>query len=153
MPASPFELEEASEEDITFIHRRGPARILAENGKVVGLETIGVISVFDADGRFSPTFDADDRRTYEADTVILAIGQAVDVDAIGPGRSGHFARKTIMVGDDSLATSVDLVWAGGDAARGPRTLIEAIADGRSAATEIHRALHRGIAGGREGRAG
>jgi len=137
MPASPFELEEASEEEITFIHRRGPARIVAENGKVVGLETIGVTSVFDEDGRFSPTFDADDRQTFDADTVILAIGQAVDVDAIGPSGPAISPRKTIMVGDDTLATSLDRVWAGGDAARGPRTLIEAIADGRSAATEIH----------------
>jgi len=137
MPASPFELEEAAEEEITFIHRRGPARILSESGKVVGLETIGVTSVFDADGRFSPTFNADDIQTFDADTVILAIGQAVDVDAIGPDGPVISPRKTILVGDDSLATSVDLVWAGGDAARGPRTLIEAIADGRSAATEIH----------------
>ena len=40
MPASPFELEEAAAEEITFIHRRGPARILTEDGKVTGLETM-----------------------------------------------------------------------------------------------------------------
>lgn len=137
MPASPYELHEAAEEDIKFIHRRGPARILAENGKVTGLETIGVTAVFDADGRFAPQFDADDRQVVEADTVILAIGQAVDVDAIGPDGPAISPRKTIMVGEDTLATSVDLVWAGGDAAHGPRTLIEAIADGRRAAQEIH----------------
>jgi NADPH-dependent glutamate synthase beta subunit-like oxidoreductase len=137
MPASPFELQEASEEQIAFIHRRGPARILAENGRVTGLETIAVTSVFDADGRFAPTFDADDRQTFDADTVILAIGQAVDVEALGPDGPAVSPRKTIMVGDDALATSLDLVWAGGDAARGPRTLIEAIADGRKAAGEIH----------------
>ncbi|MBT8203662.1 MAG: FAD-dependent oxidoreductase, partial [Acidimicrobiia bacterium] len=137
MPASPYELHEAAEEDIRFIHRRGPARILSENGKVTGLETIRVKSVFDADGRFSPEFDTDDRQVFDADTVILAIGQAVDVDAIGPDGPAVSPRKTIMVGDDTLATSVDLVWAGGDAAHGPRTLIEAIADGRRAAQEIH----------------
>jgi ferredoxin len=136
MPASPFELQEASEEDIKFINRRGPARILAEDGKVVGLETIGVTSVFDAEGRFAPTFDPDDREVYDADTVILAIGQAVDVDAIGPDGPAISPRKTIMVGD-GLATSRDMVWSGGDAAFGPRTLIQAIADGRRAATEIH----------------
>jgi NADPH-dependent glutamate synthase beta subunit-like oxidoreductase len=136
MPASPFELQEASEEDIKFINRRGPARILAEDGRVVGLETIGVTSVFDADGRFAPTFDPDDLQVYEADTVILAIGQAVDVDALGPDGPAISPRKTIMVGDE-LATSLDMVWAGGDAAFGPRTLIQAIADGRKAASEIH----------------
>jgi len=136
MPASPFELQEAGEEDIKFINRRGPARILAEHGKVVGLETIGVTSVFDADGRFAPTFDADDLVVYEADTVILAIGQAVDIEAVGPDGPAISPRKTIMVGD-GLATSLDMVWAGGDAAFGPRTLIQAIADGRRAAGEIH----------------
>lgn len=137
MPASPFELQEAAEEDIRFIHRRGPARIVTENGKVTGLETIGVTSVFNDEGRFAPEFDTEDRKTYEADTVILAIGQAVDVEAIGPSGPAISPRKTIMVGDGTLATSVGDVWAGGDAAHGPRTLIEAIADGRRAAQEIH----------------
>ncbi len=140
MPASPFELEEARHEDIRFIHRRGPARILAEEGKVVGLETIGVVSVFDENGRFAPEFDPDDLVAFEADTVILAVGQAVDVEALGPDGPEISPRRTIAVGDDSLLTTIDMVWSGGDAARGPRTLIEAIADGRKAAAEIHGAL-------------
>ncbi len=136
MPASPFELEEAQEEDITFIHRRGPGRVLAEGGKVVGLETVGVLSVFNEEGRFAPEFDSDDLVTYDADTVILAVGQAVDVAALEGSGVEMSPRGTIGVGD-GLTTSVDGVWSGGDAAHGPRTLIEAIADGRSVATSIH----------------
>lgn len=136
MPASPFELEEAQEEDITFIHRRGPGRILAENGKVVGLETVGVLSVFDENGRFAPAFNSDDLVAYEADTVILAVGQAVDVVALEGSGVEMSPRGTIGVGD-GLATSLDGVWSGGDAAHGPRTLIEAIADGRKVASSIH----------------
>jgi len=135
MPASPFELEEAQAEEITFVHSRGPARIIAENGAVVGLETIGVLSVFDENGRFSPRFDADDLQVFEADTVILAVGQAVDVSALA-GSVDLSPRGTIGV-DDALATSLDGVWAGGDAAHGPRTLILAIADGRKVASAIH----------------
>jgi len=137
MPASPFELEEAREESISFVHRRGPARILTEGGKVVGLETIGVTSVFDENGRFAPQFDADDVESLDADTVILAIGQAVDVVALGDSGPEVSRRKTIAVGDGSLRTSLPGVWAGGDAAHGPRSLIEAIADGRRAAADIH----------------
>ncbi len=140
MPADEFELEEAIREDIEFIHRRGPARILTKDGSVVGLETVGVKSVFDEDGRFSPVFDADDVATIEVDTVILAIGQAVDVDALGPDGPEITPRKTIGVGTDDLATSVPMVWAGGDAAHGPRSLIDAIADGRKAASQIHQAF-------------
>ncbi len=136
MPASPFELEEAQHEAIDFVHRRGPARILVENGSVVGLETIGVRSVFDENGRFSPDFDPDDLRTFEADTVILAVGQAVDIAVLGGTEVELSPRGTIGVADD-LATSLDGVWAGGDAAHGPRTLIEAIADGRRVASAMH----------------
>ena len=136
MPASPFELEEARAEDIKFVHRRGPARILTENGKVVGLETVKVTSVFDENGRFAPTFDSSDVIGYEADTVILAIGQAIDVEALGPTGPAISPRKTVSVEAD-MGTSIDGVWAGGDAAHGPRTLIEAIADGRKVAAAIH----------------
>ncbi len=138
LPASPFEVEEAAAEDITFIHRRGPARILTEDGKVTGLETIGVLSVFNDEGRFAPTFDPDDLQTFEADTVILAIGQAIDVEALGDSGPEISPRRTIEIDDTTLKTSLDNVWAGGDAARGPRTLIDAIADGRTVAAEIHK---------------
>ncbi len=138
MPASPFELEEAQHENIEFMHRRGPARILHEGGRVTGLETIGVLSVFDEAGRFAPEFNDADRRVHEADTVILAIGQAIDLDALGGDGPEISPRRTIQVDHETGATSLDGLWAGGDAAKGPRTLIEAIADGRRAAADIHR---------------
>lgn len=139
LPAHEFEVHEARKEGIEFVHRRGPARILVEDGRVVGLETIGVRSVFDADGRFAPDFDTDDRQAFAADTVILAIGQSVDVEALGSdGAPAISARRTIEVDDDTGATSIDGVWAGGDAAKGPRSLIDAIADGRRSAADIHR---------------
>ncbi|MEN8235821.1 MAG: FAD-dependent oxidoreductase, partial [Actinomycetota bacterium] len=140
LPASPFEFEEAAAEDITFIHRRGPNRILVEDGKVTGLETIGVHSVFDEDGRFAPKFDPHDVKNLEADTVILAIGQAIDVDALGDGGPEISPRRTIGIDPETLRTSLDGVWSGGDAAKGPRTLIEAIADGRTAAADIHKSF-------------
>lgn len=140
LPASPFEFEEAAAEDITFIHRRGPNRILVEDGKVTGLETIGVLSVFDEDGRFAPKFDPHDILNLEADTVILAIGQAIDITALGDTGPDVSPRRTIDIDQETLRTSLDGVWAGGDAAKGPRTLIDAIADGRVAAADIHKAF-------------
>lgn len=137
LPASPFELEEAIEENISFIHRRGPARIVVDEGQVTGLETIGVLSVFDDKGRFAPQYDTDDVMNLDADTVILAIGQAVDVAALGDHGPELTPFKTIAVDTDSLQTSSDYVWSGGDAAHGPRSLIEAIADGRKVAADIH----------------
>jgi len=140
MPASDYELEETEVEGIRFVYRRGPARILVQNGNAVGLETIGVRSVFDDEGRFNPTFDDQDRQTLSADTVILAIGQAIDIEALGANGPDIDQRHTIGIDSEALATSLPDVWAGGDAAKGPRNLIDAIADGRIAASSIHASL-------------
>ena len=144
MPAHDFEVEEAEHEGITFVPRRGPIRIVTENGRVIGVETKRVVSVFDADRRFAPVFDEADRTVIPADTVILAIGQAIDLDALGEDGPAVSPRRTIGIDDASGRTSLAAVWAGGDAAKGPRTLIDAVADGRRAAADIHRTF-----GGRE----
>jgi formate dehydrogenase beta subunit len=140
MPAHDFEVEEAQHEGITFVPRRGPARIVTSGGKVTGIETVGVTSVFDETGRFAPVFDDADRRVFDADTVILAIGQAIDLDALGPDGPDVSPRRTIQIDGDSGRTSAPGIWSGGDAAKGPRTLIDAIADGRRAAADIHRSF-------------
>ncbi len=137
MPAHDFEIEEAEHEGISFVARRGPARIATDENGVIGLETIGVTRVFDDDHRFSPEYDQDDRQTFAADTVILAIGQAIDLDSLGDSGPEIGPRRSILVEDATGTTSLSDVWAGGDAAKGPRSLIDAIADGRKAAASIH----------------
>lgn len=140
MPAHDFEIEEAEHEGIRFVNRRGPHAITVADGRVTGLETIGVRSVVNAEGRFSPDFDRDDVQHLEADTIILAIGQAIDLAALGADGPAVSPRNTIQIDNDTGATSLAGVWAGGDAAKGPRTLIDAIADGRRAASAIHRSF-------------
>ncbi|MCB0990538.1 MAG: FAD-dependent oxidoreductase [Acidimicrobiales bacterium] len=140
MPAHDFEVEEAEVEGISFSPRRGPKRILTKDGAVVGIETVGVTSVFDEDGRFSPTFDESDIQTFEADTIILAIGQAIDLEALGDAGPEVSPRRTIEIDWNTGQTSLADVWSGGDAAKGPRTLIDAVADGRKAAASIHRSF-------------
>lgn len=151
MPAHELEIEEAAHEGIVMFGRRGPRRILVEEGCVVGLETNRVTSVFDAEGRFAPEFDDGDLQVIEADTVILAIGQAIDLDALGAHGPSISPRRTIQVDGETGATSVDGIWSGGDAAKGPRTLIDAIADGRRSAAAIHRSFGGEVADDRPGR--
>jgi len=138
MPAASFEIEEAEIEGIEFKHRWGPHQIEVAAGSVTGLTTVKVLSVFDEEGRFSPTFDIDVKETIEADTVIIAIGQSIDLDALG-GDSGPAIspRRTIEVDPETFATSLPKVWSAGDAAFGPRLLIDAIAEGRKVAADIH----------------
>ena len=76
-----------------------------------------------------------------ADTVILAVGSGRRREL--PRRGVDLERNRaggVQVDPDSLRTSDPRIWAGGDVARGPRNLIDAIADGRRAAASIHGAL-------------
>ncbi|MEN8240261.1 MAG: 4Fe-4S binding protein, partial [Actinomycetota bacterium] len=126
---------------IRMFGRRGPQEIVTDaEGRVASLRTVGVSSVFDDEGRFSPQFDEDDVAEFEADTVILAIGQAIDLDALGEHGPEVSPRRTIATDPDTFKTSLPNVWSGGDAAFGPRLLITAIAEGRSAASSIHATL-------------
>jgi NADPH-dependent glutamate synthase beta subunit-like oxidoreductase len=139
MPAASFEIDEAKVEGIKFVHRRGPQRIEVADGVVTGLTTVKVLSVFDAQGRFAPTFEVGVEETIQADTVIIAIGQAIDLEALGGDRGPKLTpRRTIEIDPKTMATSLPKVWGAGDAAYGPRNLIDAIADGRKVAADIHR---------------
>lgn len=140
MPAHEYEIQEAEEEGIRILHRLGPHRILGEQ-HVEGLETIAVSSVFDANGRFDPKLIEGTESQIACDSVILAIGQAPDLSWVDPEDGLDVSpRGTIAVERATLSTSSPGVYAGGDAAFGPRNLIDAIADGRRAAGSIHRLI-------------
>ena len=140
IPADPEEIDEAEREGIRIVYRRGPHRFVGDT-KVTGLETIAVSSVFDAEGRFSPTFEPGTEAVIAADTVILAVGQGADVSFLDADVELERTRAGgVQVDPDSLRTSDPRIWAGGDVAHGPRNLIDAIADGRRAAASIHGAL-------------
>jgi NADPH-dependent glutamate synthase beta subunit-like oxidoreductase/ferredoxin len=139
IPADPEEIAEAEAEGITILYRRGPHRFVGEDGKVTGLETIAVRSVFDADGRFNPTFEDGTEDVLLADSVILAVGQATDVGFLGDLALDRTPAGGLRVDPGTLRTSHPSVWAGGDVAKGPRNLIDAIADGMRAAESIHAA--------------
>lgn len=136
MPAWEWERAQALQEGIMLITRRGPARILGDN-QVTGLETIAVESVFDAEGRFNPTFIPGSEETIPCDQIILAIGQEADLSFIKPEDGIAFDhRGRLLVDRETLATSRRDVFAGGDGAFGPRIVIDAVADGRKAARSI-----------------
>ncbi len=138
IPAAAEELEEAEAEGIRIVFRRGPHRIVGTE-HVTGLETVEVVRVFDDDGRFAPVFAEGTESTLEADSVILAVGQAPDIGFVAPEVLERNRFGGVQV-DAELRTSHDRVWAGGDVAFGPRNLIDAIADGQRAAASIHAAL-------------
>ncbi len=141
MPADPEEIVAGQEEGITIINSRGPKRIVENNGRVGGLETLDVASVFDEKGRFSPTFVDNTEKTLVADTIILAVGQESDLSFLGDDHGLALTERGFpSVDRKTCATSKPNIYAGGDMAFGPRIAIEAVAEGRLAARGIHRFL-------------
>jgi NAD-dependent dihydropyrimidine dehydrogenase PreA subunit len=136
MPAAKDEVEEASREGIRFRHRVGPKSLVGRNGVVTGVELLEVSRVFDATGRFAPEFVAGSERITEADTVIVAIGQTGDLSFLRPEDGVQERGGRIAIDLATLATTAPGIYAGGDAAFGPRIAIHAIADGKLAARSI-----------------
>ena len=141
LPASKFEIEEALEEGIQVFPRVGPNRIVGQDGKVTGLEIIEVASVFDENKRFNPQFKPGTEHTWECDTVILAIGQAADLGALGGADDVRVSpRGLVEINPATGQTSAPDVFAGGDVAYGPRLLIHAVRDGHLAALGIEQRI-------------
>jgi NADPH-dependent glutamate synthase beta subunit-like oxidoreductase/NAD-dependent dihydropyrimidine dehydrogenase PreA subunit len=136
MPAAPEEVEEALREGIRFRYRVGPNRVVGENGAVTGVEFVAVSRVFDESGRFAPEFVPGSETLVATDTVIVSIGQTADLSFLRPEDGIEAVRGRITIDPETLATTAPGVYAGGDAAFGPRIAINAIADGKRAARSI-----------------
>ncbi|MBS1788429.1 MAG: FAD-dependent oxidoreductase [Acidobacteria bacterium] len=131
------EFEEAKKEGVKFHPQRGAKRFVGGNGKLTGVEFIGVKRTYDENGRFNPEYDLDFSETFAADSVILAIGQQADLSFLKSEDKVELTPQgTIQVDPATLATSAPGLFAGGDVAFGPRNLIEAVANGKRAALSI-----------------
>ena len=131
------ELHEALEEGVKLHAAWGPRAILGGE-RVEGIEFVSCTRVFDENGRFNPEFDESKTMTLETDSVVLAIGQQPDFSFLSD-EDGVELRPggTIKIDPETLVTTAPDVFAGGDAAFGPRIAIEAVANGKTAAQSIH----------------
>ena len=138
MPASLSEKEDAQEEGIEFFPSLGPQRIVGRDGRVTGVEFLQVSSVFDAEGRFSPSFVPDSQSSLAVDSVILAVGQASTIPQL-PGLEGlEITPAGLIRAAEDMSTNLPGVFAGGDVRwRFARNATDAIADGQKAARSIH----------------
>jgi NADH-quinone oxidoreductase subunit F len=141
MPAIDEEIEAAEEEGVHFHFLTAPSRILAADGRVSGLECLQMkLGEFDRSGRRTPQPIVGSEYVVAADTVIEAIGQRADTSFIKDGQIQVGMGGVVTVDRRTLATGRKGVFAGGDAASGPKTVIEAIAAGQRAASSIRRYL-------------
>ncbi|KAF5436655.1 Heterodisulfide reductase, subunit A [Candidatus Methanophagaceae archaeon] len=139
MPASTEELESLEEEGIKIIFLANPTKILGTN-RVEGIECVRMeLGPPDDTGRRRPEPVEGSEFVIAVDTVIPAIGQASDLKFLeGSGVDTQGGRR-ISTADDGR-TAVTGIFAGGDAATGAKTVIEAIAAGKSAALSINEYL-------------
>ena len=144
MPASLQERAEAREDGVVLNPGWGPKAVLGENGAVKGISFKKCLSVFDENHKFSPKYDEAQTIELEADMVIFAIGQTVELGGIFNGSNVTFHRGVYPVADTlTLQTAQEDIFVGGDLLTGPKFAIDAIATGKEAAESLHRFVQHG----------
>jgi glutamate synthase (NADPH) small chain len=143
MPADVEEIVESREEGIDIRPGWGPVEISIEKDKIKGLSVIRCLSVFDDEGKFNPRFDRDDSAFFEADMIVEAIGQGMDIaymtEPLGE-ELGMTPSRRVKI-DAQYQSSVPWLFVGGDIVKGP-DVINAIADGHQAAKGIDKFLNK-----------
>ncbi len=138
MPADKEELEDLLAEGNNLRTLLSPLRVAQEDGRVVGLECVrNELGEPGADGRPRPRPIAGSEHRLPADTVVFAIGQRPDVSFL-EGEALSFEGNGRLRTERASTKAGTGVYAGGDLARGPATIVEACGDGRQAAQSICR---------------
>ena len=141
MPADMVEIEEAEEEGVIFKNLTNPIEVVAdENGHVkeVVLQVME-LGEPDASGRRSPRPVEGKTETLAIDTMILAIGQAVDASIVDCDKT---RKNAIAYDKDTFMTSIPGVFAGGDCGNDKISIaVEAIADARKVSEVIDAYLY------------
>lgn len=138
MKASPWEIEDAQEEDIPIYNNMPPKSFVVEDGKLKGMWFGHVQAEYDENGKRSliPTGEPD--TFIEADDVIIAIGQDTAFPWIEKDLGIEFGKWDMPVLDEvTHQSTLPKVFFGGDAAFGPENIINAVAQAHQAAISIH----------------
>lgn len=145
MPASREAREQALDEGIHLILMTQPVAYLTENGRVVGMTVARCApGELDESGRRTPILVEGTEYPFRADRIVEAAGLIPD-DSVKRFTSIEIdAENRILVRDDRGSTSVEQVFAGGDAVRGASLVARAVGDGKKAAIAIQSAI-RGAA--------
>ncbi|MBF0241471.1 MAG: FAD-dependent oxidoreductase [Desulfamplus sp.] len=144
MPADIEEIEHAEEEGVEFSFLTIPTAVDGDGKKTTGLKCLRaeLIRKEDSDRLYPVPVEGSDY-IMEADAIISAIGQFVDVEGLEAFTGIKWTRRgTIEVKHTCMETSEDGVFAAGDAVTGPATVIEAIGGGKRAAEAIDRYFNK-----------
>lgn len=140
MPADTVEIVEGDEEGIRRSGGWGPVSIERDaTGAVQGVTFRRCLRVYDENRRFAPLYDDADRQTIPCDAVLLAVGQATNLDFLNDGGTDveQFRPGWPRVDRQTLATTAPGVFVAGDLAHGTKLLIDAVASGKAAARSVY----------------
>ena len=143
MPARIEEVHHAKQEGVEFHILQSPKRVLGdENSRVTGIECLKYeLGEPDDSGRRRPVAIKDSEFVIELDTVIIAIGNKPNPLISQTMPELEMTRwGTIVVDENTMATSIPGVFAGGDIVSGAATVILAMGQGRIAAASINEYL-------------
>ncbi len=140
LPARKMEVGHAKEEGIIFDLLTNPVSILTdEKNNVVGMEVVNmVLGEAGEDGRRSVTEDESSKHVVDCDMVVMALGTSPNHEALK--ESNIVLTEKGLINVEGTKTSLDNVYAGGDAVTGAATVILAMEAGKKAANEIMNAL-------------
>jgi formate dehydrogenase beta subunit len=137
MPALDHEIEDAELEGVKFHYLVAPVKVITENGKAKGLECVKMeLGEPDSSGRRRPEPIPSSEFVIETDCIITALSQEADLEFLGDDSGVDATKWGTLVVDDGLKTSKEGVFAGGDVALGPSTIIQCIAQGHLASKSI-----------------
>ena len=134
MPAYPEEIEAAEAEGIKILYLAAPVKVIGKEGKATALQCIRTeLGEADASGRKRPVPVKGSEFEIAADAVITAVGEVPDIASLGKAAFVTSEKGTLISHAYSKVTNVSGIFACGDVATGPATVIEAIAAGAKAA--------------------
>jgi formate dehydrogenase beta subunit len=137
MPARDEEVKAAGEEGVKFQFLAVPTKIQSQNNKVVGAECMRMeLGEPDASGRRKPLPLKGSEFVLPADMVLTAIGETPDISFMPQGKIDVTSWNSIKTDEDG-ATNIPWLFAAGDCASGPASIVEAMAAGKRAAESLH----------------
>jgi len=142
MPADEEEVEQSEEEGVRLSFLTIPVEIIGKDEEISALhcQRARLVQKEGSERMFPAPVTGSDY-FMEADVVISAIGQMVDSACMIDLSDLRWTRRiTLYVNMANMETSMQGVFAVGDAVTGPATIIEAIGGGKRAANSIDRYL-------------
>ena len=137
MKSSDWELEPALEENVDLVLRHSPEEYIVKDGKLVGMRFSEMEYSLDEDGKRQSKKIGE--VTIPCDTVILAIGQENSFPWIERDLGIEFDQWEVPVVDSTTYESTRKgIFFAGDAAFGPKNIIEAVEQGHQAAISVHK---------------